>query len=63
MVDAAVNATSTMVTSHTKVQLFQHDIYIVYYCNVPYPPTGEEDATKPLTMRETSPMNMYIHKK
>ena len=31
-------------------------------CNVPDPPTGEEDATKPLTIWATSPMNMYIHK-
>ena len=32
MVDAAVSAASTMATSHTEVQLFQHDRYIVYYC-------------------------------
>ena len=32
MVDAVVNAASTMTTSHTEVQLFQHDHYVVYYC-------------------------------
>ena len=31
-------------------------------CNIPNPPTGEEDATIPLTIRATSAMNMYIHK-
>ena len=32
------------------------------YCNVPDPPTDEEDATMALTIRATSPMNMCIHK-
>ena len=32
MVDAVVSAASAMATSHTEVQLFQHDRYIVYYC-------------------------------
>ena len=32
MVDAAVSATSTMVTSHTEVQVFEHDIDILRYC-------------------------------
>ena len=31
-------------------------------CYVPDPPTGEEDATLALTIQETSPMNMCIHK-
>ena len=31
MVDATVSAASAMATSHTEVQLFQHDGYIVYY--------------------------------
>ena len=32
------------------------------FCNVPNPPTDEEDATKPSNIRATSPMNMNIHK-
>ena len=36
MVDAAVSAASTMETSHTEVQLFEHDIYIVRYCYLAY---------------------------
>ena len=31
-------------------------------CNVPDPPTSDEDATMELTIRATSPMNMCIHK-
>ena len=31
-------------------------------CNIPDPLTGEEDATKPLFIRVTSPANMYINK-
>ena len=31
-------------------------------CNVPDPPTSEEDATMALTIRATSPMNMWIQK-
>ena len=31
-------------------------------CNVPDPPTGEEDTTMALTIQENSPMNMCIHK-
>ena len=45
-----------------------HELYRIWHlhiekfsCNVPDPPTGEEDATVPLTIRATSPMNMYIH--
>ena len=33
-------------------------IYEKEGCNVPDPPTGEEDATTELTIRATSPMNM-----
>ena len=32
MVDAAVSTASTMATSHTEVQVFEHDIDIVCYC-------------------------------
>ena len=32
MVDVVVSAASTMETSHTEVQLFEHDIDIVCYC-------------------------------
>ena len=38
------------------------DIELLLSCNVPDPPTGEEDSTMELTIRATSPMNMYIHK-
>ena len=31
-------------------------------CNIPDPPTSEEDATMALTIRDGSPMNMWIHK-
>ena len=34
----------------------------ILQCNVPDPPTDEEDATKPSNIWETSPMNMNIHK-
>ena len=30
-------------------------------CNIPKPPTGEEDATVSLNIWAKSPMNMYIH--
>ena len=31
-------------------------------CDVPDPPSSEEDATMALTIRATSPINMLIHK-
>ena len=34
----------------------------MWNCHVPEPSTGEEDATMALTIQETSPMNMCIHK-
>ena len=33
------------------------------YCNVPNPPTNEEDATIPLSIRATIPMNIHIKTK
>ena len=36
--------------------------FLNYVCDVPDPPTGEEDATMLFTIRETNPMNMCIHK-
>ena len=35
---------------------------LIPHCNIPDPPTGEEDATMALTIWETSPVNMCIHK-
>ena len=32
VVEATVNVASAITTSHTDVQLFQHDLDIVYYC-------------------------------
>ena len=35
---------------------------LIPHCNVIDPQTGEEDTTMALTIRETSPMNMWFHK-
>ena len=35
---------------------------LIPHCNVPDSPTSEEDATMALTIRATSPMNMWNHK-
>ena len=34
---------------------------LIPHCNVPDPPTDEEDTTISQTIRESSPMNMNIH--
>ena len=35
---------------------------LIPHCNVPNPPTDEEDTTMALTIWATIPMNMWIHK-
>ena len=54
--DGSVTASSRPVQAHAAT------FALIPYCNIPDPPTGEEDATMSLTIWATRPMNMYIHK-
>ena len=49
-------------TDQLKVDKISQILGFEGYCNVPDPPTNEEDATMASTIRATSPMNMCIDK-
>ena len=44
------------------IQAHAATIALIPHCNVPNPPSGEEDATKTIkNLWENSPMNMNMH--